>query len=106
MRSGDTLAALVEAADADTAEVMRVNCLSSLSFLITGSTLYLPRQPFQTFGITPMTTSVVIPPTAAPQIAPTTTSDDDDDGDDDDSTDEPDDDDDGDDGGDDDGGDG
>jgi cell envelope opacity-associated protein A len=98
VRSGDTLATLVEAADADTGEVLRVNCLSSVSFLITGSTLYLPRQPFQTFGITPVATSVFVPPTAAPQIAPTTTLDDDDDDDDsgdDDSTDEPDDDDDG-----------
>lgn len=109
VRSGDTLAALVEAADADTGEVLRVNCLSSVSFLITGSTLYLPRQPFQTFGITPVATSVFVPPTAAPQIAPTATSDDDDNDDDsgdDDSTDEPDDDDDGDDSGDDDGDDG
>lgn len=98
VRSGDTLAKLAEATGTTTTELLRVNCLSSLSFLITGSTLYLPRQPFPTFGITPAATSIFVPPTSAPpQIAPTATSDDDsdddDDGGDDDGTDEPDDDD-------------
>jgi LysM repeat protein len=77
VRSGDTLATLAQATGSTTAVLMRVNCLSSVSFLITGSTLYLPRQPFPTFGITPAATSIIVPPTAAPpQIVPTATSDD------------------------------
>jgi hypothetical protein len=82
VRSGDRLATLIEATDAETTEVLRVNCLSSTAFLIVGSTLYLPRQPFPAFSITPAPTTFSAAPTSAPQQPPGDDDDDDDNGDD------------------------